>query len=95
VGVTDKWAKRVIDELLTTTGQLKNPGVIKHSQNISHVVRLNFTLEEEVLLLALQTEWPYRPNMNYVAKLKDFYNQDLSASAILVWFKEWYDYAGT
>jgi hypothetical protein len=30
-----------------------------------------------------------------VAKWKDYYNQDILASMILVWFRDRYDYAGT
>jgi hypothetical protein len=56
---------------------------------------LNFTLEEEVFLLALRIECPFHPNTDYVEKLKDYYNQDISASMISVWFRDRYDYAGT
>jgi hypothetical protein len=34
--ITDKWAKKVIDELTTTTGQLKNPDVTKQTKNVPH-----------------------------------------------------------
>jgi hypothetical protein len=72
VGVTNKWAEKVIDEL-TATSQLENPDIAKHTQNVSHGVSLDFTLEEEVFLLALQIECLYHSNMEYVAKLKDCY----------------------
>jgi hypothetical protein len=93
-GVTDKWARKVIDEL-TETGQLENPGVTKHAKKVARGVGLDFTLEEENFLLSLRIECPFRPNTDYVNKLKDKYDRDISASTISVWFKERYDYAGT
>jgi hypothetical protein len=45
-GVTDKWAKKVVDELSYRSGH-------KTKKKVSHGVGLDFTLEEEVLLLAL------------------------------------------
>jgi hypothetical protein len=84
----------VVDEL-TETGQLENPCVTKHTKNVTRGISLDFTLEEEVFLLALRIECPFRPNTDYVAKLKDNYDHDTSASAISVWFREHYDYAGT
>jgi hypothetical protein len=48
-----------------------------------------------VFLLALQIECPYHPNTEYVTKLKDCYDRDVSASLILVWFRDRYNYAGT
>jgi hypothetical protein len=86
-GVTEKWARKVVDEL-TKTGQLENPCVTKRAKNVTRCVGLNFTLEEEVFFLALQIECPFRPNMDYVAKLKDNYDCDISASTISVWFTE-------
>jgi hypothetical protein len=92
--VDDKFAKKVINEL-TATGHLQNPSITKLSKNVRRGVGLNFTLEEEVFLLSLRIECPYRPNTDYVAKLKDYYDRDVSASTISVWFKERYEYAGT
>ena len=67
-GVTDKWARKVVDEL-TKSGQLKNPCVTKHNKNVARGVGLDFTLEEEVFLLALWIECLFYPNTDYVAKL--------------------------
>ncbi len=53
------------------------------------------TLEEEVFLLALRIECLSRPNTDYVAKLRDYYGKEFSATRILVWFHEQYAYAGT
>jgi hypothetical protein len=58
-------------------------------------VGIDFSLEEEAFLLELRIECPSRPNTDYVAKLKDFYDRDISATKISVWFRERYDYAGT
>jgi hypothetical protein len=56
-------------------------------------IGINLTLEEEAFLLALRIECPNHPNMDYVAKLKDFYDHDISASStISVWFRKHYDY---
>jgi hypothetical protein len=49
----------------------------------------------EVFLLALRIECPSQPNMDYVTKLKDYYDHDISPATILVWFPECLDYAGT
>ena len=46
-------------------------------------------------LVSLRIECPFRPNTDYVNKLKEKYDRDLSASTISVWFKERFDYAGT
>ena len=89
-----KYARKVIEEL-TVTGQLKNPCVTKKEKNIARGVGLDFTLEEEVFLLALRIECPSRPNTDYVAKLKDYYGKVVSASLISIWFRERFDYAGT
>jgi hypothetical protein len=94
VGVTNNWAKKVIDEL-TKTGQLVNPDVTKNAKNVPLVVGLEFTQKEKVFLLALQIQCQFRPNTNYVAKLKDPYNRDISATTISVWFRDRFDYAGT
>ncbi len=93
-GVTDKWAKKVIEEL-TKTGQLENPGVRKYTKNVARGVGLDLTVEEENFLLSLRIECPFRPNTDYVNKLKEKYDRDISASTISVWFKERFDYAGT
>jgi hypothetical protein len=37
-----------------------------------------------MLLLALRIECPFHPNTDYVEKLKDYYNRDISASTIWV-----------
>ena len=93
-GVSDKWAKKVIDELIET-GQLENPNITKHDKKVPCGVGLDFTLEEENFLLSLRIECPFRPNTDYVNKLKDKYNRVISASTISEWFKKRYDYAGT
>ena len=93
-GVTDKWAKKVIEEL-TKTGQLENPGVRKDAKNVARGVGLDFTVEEENFLLSLRIECSFRPNTEYVNKLKDKYDCNISASTISVWFRERYDYAET
>jgi hypothetical protein len=54
-----------------------------------------FSVEEEVFLLALRIDCPFRPNTEYVAKLKDYYDRDVSASNISNWFQKRYEYAGT
>ena len=84
-GVTDKFARKVVDEL-TESGELESPCVTKFNKNVDRGVGLDFTLEEEVFLLALRIKCPYRPNTDYVAKLKDNYDRDISASTISVWF---------
>jgi hypothetical protein len=69
--------------------------VTKHAKIVARGVGLDFTLEEENFLLSLRIKCPFRPNTDYVNKLKDKYDRDISASTISVWFKERYDYAGT
>jgi hypothetical protein len=44
------------------------------------------------LLAVLRIECPHCPNTDYMAKLKDFYNRDISVSAVLICR---YEYAGT
>jgi hypothetical protein len=44
VGVEDKWAEKVIDEL-TATSQLENPSVTKLAKKVPCGVGLDFTLE--------------------------------------------------
>jgi hypothetical protein len=85
-GVSRGYATKVVDEL-TVTGQLKNPSVTKKDKNIARGVGLDFTLEEEVFLLALRIECPSRPNTDYIAKLKDYYGKVVSASLISIWFR--------
>ena len=69
-GVSHYYATKVIGEL-TITGHLQNLCATKANKTIARGVGLNFTLEEEVFLLALRIECPSQPNMDYVAKVKD------------------------
>ena len=92
--VNRKYATKVINEL-TVTGYLINPSATKGNKNQARGCGLGLTLEEEVFLLALRIECPSRPNTDYVAKLKDYYGKEFSATRISVWFRERYEYAGT
>jgi hypothetical protein len=92
--VSPYYARKMVNEL-TVTGCLCNPCSTKLHKNVTRGIGLDFTLEEEVFLLALRIKCPCRPYTDYVAKLKDFYNRDISASTILVWFRDRYEYAGT
>jgi hypothetical protein len=94
-GVSSYYARKVVNELTVTGCLLCNPCSTKLHKNITCCVSLDFTLEEEVFLLALRIECPYHPNTDYVIKLKDFYNWDILASTILVWFRNSFEYAGT
>jgi hypothetical protein len=94
VRVSNKYATRVIHEL-TVKGHLQNPAVTKLNKNVVRGVGLDLTPEEEIFLLSLRIECPSRPNTDYVAKLKDYYGRDISASTISVWFKHRYEHAGT
>jgi hypothetical protein len=58
-------------------------------------IGLDFSIKEEVFLLALRINCPFHPNTDYVAKLKDYYDCDVSASLISNWFKRSFEYAGT
>ncbi len=91
--VSHFYAKKVVDEL-TTTGCLRNPCVTKLDKNVTRGIGLDFTVEQEVFLLALRIDCPFRPNTDYVAKLKDYYDRDVSASNISNWFQKRYEYAG-
>jgi hypothetical protein len=92
--VSPGYARKVVNEL-STTGQLRNPCVTKLEKRVARGVALDFTIEEEVFLLALRIDCPFRPNTDYVAKLKDYYDRDVSPSLISNWFKNRFDYAGT
>jgi hypothetical protein len=59
-----------------------------------HGVGLDFSIEEEVFLLALRIDFSVCLNTHYVAKLKDYYDRDMLASQILIWFKKCFEYAG-
>jgi hypothetical protein len=72
-GVSPCYARKVVKEL-TVTGCLRNPCSTKSDNNVTRGISLDFTLEEEVFLLALRIKCPHRPNTDYVAKLKDFYD---------------------
>jgi hypothetical protein len=88
------YATKIVLELTETV--LQNPSVTKLQKNVTRGVGINRSLEEEVFLLALRIECPSHPNTDYVAKLKDFYDRDISAvTTISVWFHECYDYTGT
>jgi hypothetical protein len=79
--VSPYYTRKVVKEL-TVTGCLRNPCSTKGDKNITRGVGLHFTLEEEVFLLALRIECPHRSNIDYIAKLKDFYDPDILASTI-------------
>jgi hypothetical protein len=75
---------------------IKSLHVTKLEKSVSCGVGLDFSVEEEVFLLALLIDWcPFRPNTDYVAKLKDYYGRDVLASHISNWFQKRYKYAGT
>jgi hypothetical protein len=76
-------------------GCLRNPCVTKLEKSVSRGVGLDFSVEEKVFLLAPRIDCPFRPNTDYVAKLKDYYGRDVSASNISNWFQKRYKYAGT
>jgi hypothetical protein len=92
--VSASYAKKVIDEL-TTMGCLRNPCITRLDKNVTHGIGLDFTIEEEVFLLALRMDCPFHPNTDYAAKLKDYYDCDKSSSQISVWFKTRFEYVGS
>jgi hypothetical protein len=65
----------------------------KIGKKVTRGVGLDFSVEEEVFLLALHINCPFHPNTDYVAKLKDYYDRDVSALNILNWFQKCYEYA--
>jgi hypothetical protein len=92
--VSASYARRVVQEL-TTTGCLQNLCVTKLEKNVTHGVGLDFTVKEEVFLLALRIDCPFRPKSDYVGKLREYYGREVSASNISNWFQKQYDYAGS
>jgi hypothetical protein len=64
-------------------------------KNITHGIGLDFSIEEEVFLLVLRMDCPFRPNTDYVTKLKDYYDCNVSASQISIWFKTRFENTGT
>jgi hypothetical protein len=83
-GVSPRYVRKVLEEL-TVTGCLWNPCATQLQKKVNHDVDLNFTLEEELFLLALRIECPFHPNTDYVAKLKDNYNGETSR-CLRSWF---------
>jgi hypothetical protein len=59
--VSAYYVKKVVHKL-TTTGCLRNPCVTKLEKSVSRGVGLDFSVEEEVFLLALRINCLFHPN---------------------------------
>jgi hypothetical protein len=96
-GVGRVYAKKVIKELLETGDLLDNeltrPNK-KETQLFVGVGSRALNLEEEVFLLALRTEMPNRPNLDYIRELHARYGTKVSSGFITEWFKKRFNYPG-
>jgi hypothetical protein len=92
-----KYASKVIEELLET-GDLLDPELTRPNQEESGyfvgVGSRALKLEEEVFLLALRTEKPNRPNLDYIRELDRMHGTLVSTTFITQWFKKRFNHPG-
>jgi hypothetical protein len=91
------YASKVIEELLDT-GDLVDPELTRPNQMDSGyfvgVGARSLKLEEEVFLLALRTEKPNRPNLDYIRQLERRYGTKVSSPFITKWFQKRFNHPG-
>ena len=90
-----KYASKVIDELLET-GDFVDPRLTRPNQKEAGffvgVGSRTLKQEEEVFLLALRTEKPNRPNLDYIRELHGRYGILVTSSFITRWFQKRFNY---
>ena len=91
--VSWKYADQVYTEILTY-GWVVHPDDIRRNKRIARGVGLKLQRDEELFLLALRSQNPQRPNLDYIRQLYDYSGTKVSSTFISQWFQNRFDHSG-